>query len=119
MGARIHLGHRRHYGMVACYLLYCEGATVKDETIRVGDLVMVVRFDDCCEQGNLGTTYTVKKIEREPANKYSCRVCLRKIPHDRDIYFYSDDRGFAYSRLKKIHPPELDEPVNERREVTA
>ena len=92
---------------------------MKDETIRVGDLVMVVRGLPCCGKGvKFGATYTVSKIVLE--TKVHCNYCGHKYAEvNVAVSEHFGGRGVMLSRLKKIHPPELPETVDERQEVEA
>jgi hypothetical protein len=119
MGKRLHLGLHRYCGDCVGQLLHCEVSTVKDETIRPGDLVMVVRGAECCGKSDkLGSTYTVLRIEPRDYGQ-ECNFCDSLLGDAQLAIGYTRNTGFALSRLKKIHPPELPETVDAAQEVEA
>ena len=92
---------------------------MKDETIRPGDLVMVVRGLPCCGKGmDFGATYIVSGIVREI--NVNCRFCGHDFgEHYVAVSDHWQGTGISVKRLKKIHPPELPETVDVGQEVEA
>lgn len=93
---------------------------MKDETIRPGDLVMVVKPIPCCGRGkNLGNVFIVEDIKS--SDEGVCIYCRAKFPFQTHagrtvgkMMLYAE-----ISRLKKIHPPALPETVDAAQEVEA
>lgn len=110
--------------MVASDILYCEVSTVKDETIRPGDLVRVAYPLACCGKlpRNLGYTfYVAAVVDWDGAKEESfCLMCKAKryyvMPSAREV---GSPLIYLIEVLEKIHPPELPETVDERQEVEA
>lgn len=71
-----------------------------DKPIRVGDLVMIVKSQPCCNlAGSVGLIFTVLKIGKE---RTYCSACS-KISFDIMVYG-EDDIPCFLSRVKKIPP---------------
>ena len=92
---------------------------MSDQTIRVGDLVMVVRYHHCQPTRGLGVIFRVEKIES--AMNYRC-FCGTIFCDGRPLAFGRIAQGSGYtplSWLRKIEPPALTETQDEREGVSA
>lgn len=74
---------------------------MKDETIRVGDLVYVAKLCPCGDRSDLGFTFRVNRIQR----KRMWSVCCGLIK-ETEFALPGVRAGWPLSYLKKIHPPE-------------
>ena len=88
----------------------------RDETIRPGDLVMVVRPRLCC--GNtegIGKIYVAQDVGKRLLVCGSCKSRGWEI-----IATFNSTATFGAlpSRLKKIHPPSIDDAVERTEELT-
>lgn len=87
---------------------------MKDETIREGDLVMVVRWPHQHDTHKIGTIFVVAEVRDtfsycpRCSSVWSGPVATRK-----------DETGVSISWLKKINPPAQDETTETREEATA
>ena len=86
---------------------------MKDETIRVGDLVMVVHVH--CPHYTQGLPFIVGFIGRAHGICHGCRVSLGA-----HTYAATADGRYTtpVSWLKKIHPPALDQSTERKEEIT-
>ena len=86
--------------------------------IRVGDLVMVVRWP-CCG-GGLGHIMRVVSIfdDREKYIRAHCSIC--GVSDRLGLTAYGDDGWrVPVNRLKRIDPPAEDERIETNEEITA
>lgn len=86
------------------------------DSIKPGDLVMIVRAKPCCGvASHMGLVATAEKPQSH-LNGLRCHSCGFL---DRDFTnYYKLGKGYAHvSRLKKIDPPALDESVERVREL--
>jgi hypothetical protein len=89
---------------------------MSDETIRVGDLVMVVKPKACC-----GSASCLGAIHRVTGFYDSC-VCVECERHDFDIKVALVDGKWdcrPLSVLKKINPPPVESDVERKHEQLA
>lgn len=86
---------------------------MSDKTIRVGDLVMVVR--ECCQTKNLGRIDTVIELWEAPIGR--CSYCGVINGHRRIAIMPENSAPVAW--LIKIDPPQIDESIEHKDEVTA
>ena len=94
---------------------YSVGDTVIDDTIRVGDLVMVVKPRSCCpEKTRFGVITRITKIHNEAR---CCKYCKKIYPKGLVFANTLNGNGTELYRLKKINPPPIKESIE--REVTA
>ena len=92
---------------------------MSDETIRVGDLVMVVRGCHICNtENNVGKLFVVEWVG-ETSGPYDCCGFDDGLTVAAADYDANGDGAFEMSDLKKINPPPVDETVRESNEVTA
>ena len=85
-----------------------------NETIRPGDLVMVVRPTICC--GNtktLGKIFIAKKISHVFA---FCPYCKFEFGESK-IAYCETDGGVSIHRLKKLNPPAKQETTEKEKET--
>ena len=90
--------------------------TERDEIIRAGDLVMVVRPRLCC-----GNTEGIGKIYvAQDVGKYLlvCGSCKSRGWEIIATLGAAAVRGAVLARLKKIHPPSIDDAVERTEELT-
>lgn len=94
---------------------------MKDETINVGDLVMVVRWPHACTNPKMpiGKPFRVAMILK--ATDPICNLCRRRVP---DGHTYARPEGWKIAGiplpwLKKLPPLALPDTVTERDEETA
>lgn len=96
---------------------------MKDETIRPGDLVRVVSGMRCCgkstERSKPGSVFYVVKVKLLNNRAYRCMHCHAPDVSELCARPAGWDSWIGVSRLKKIHPPELPETVEDRQEVEA
>lgn len=88
----------------------------RDETIRAGDLVMIVRPRLCC--GNtegIGKIYVAQYVGKRFLLCPSCKSRSWKIIAAIDS---AATFGASPRRLKKIHPPAIDDAVERTEELT-
>jgi hypothetical protein len=92
---------------------------MKDETIRAGDLVMVVR--NHCSDLYCGTIHTVRGIDvtSHPLDVAQCGSCGRGTGHNAIAVLWDGGQGIPLPYLKKIPP--LSEPshTDRREEIEA
>lgn len=91
---------------------------MKDETIRTGDLVMVIKGLPCgCSSPLPGLIFTALGF----ADSSRCSKCS-ELFIETSVYIGGKikgrKRGIALSRLKKINPPAVDETVETIDKVT-
>ena len=99
---------------------------MNDETILVGDLVIVVRGNECCGH-HVGRVFKVGGIvpwtHWLPHTQWECRGCGHAgefDPYQNGVAYLSQENkwlGFGRHRLKKIPP--LTEPEHMDEEITA
>lgn len=89
---------------------------MKDETIRAGDLVVVVRSVPCCGAlDDIGQIFIAGDLYFGPA---FCSSCHKEAPGE---YVKVPDRFMAVkhlSRLKKIHPPSIETEAEREAQTT-
>lgn len=92
---------------------------MKDETIRVGDLVMVIRPRICGCHETVGRSFTVASVS-ESLIGGSCFACNKlTFPPGSMVAGNAVNNTFTQlSRLLKINPPAVDETVETSDEVT-
>ena len=87
----------------------------RDETIRAGDLVMIVRPNLCCGNADgVWEIYTVEDVGRYLLRCDSCKSISLEIA----AVYHGSNYGTQLSRLKKIHPPAIDDSVERTEELT-
>lgn len=86
-----------------------------NETIRPGDLVMVVRPTVCCGVGtSIGKVFSVKAIAKEDG---VCKYCGRLLSL-RLLAFTGNGRdAVLLSRLKKLNPPAKHQTTEKEKEM--
>ena len=92
---------------------------MSDKTIRVGDLVMVVKPRQCGCDSTLGHVFRVRHIR--PGDYPTCATCGKYNGSDGvPIAEWDDGSGVSeLSRLIKIDPPALPESVTTDEVITA
>jgi hypothetical protein len=91
---------------------------MKDETIRVGDLVVVVR--GACTNRNVGMIFRVAKVEPVRGVCNECGTDHGNKPGSVMIALPAGkSRGFAFPRLKKINPPAEPSHTERREEIAS
>ncbi len=93
---------------------------MRDETIRPGDLVMVVRHRFCCkEKSRFGEPFIVDEVRAAShPHMMQCSYCGNTYRLDR-VRAVGESVWLELFRLKKINPPALKESTKTRNEVTA
>jgi hypothetical protein len=83
-------------------------------SIKVGDLVMIVRPKTCCHNYKLGIPRTVIAFA---LSEYQCFHCRHE--HPTAFLAQLDNQDWVLvSRLKKIDPPELPESLEREKELS-
>lgn len=84
-----------------------------NETIRPGDLVMVVRPTVCCWNSSaVGKIFTVREISEGMG---ICVWCLHKA-NKKQAHTGNGNTAYILSRLKKINPPSKIETTEQQKE---
>ena len=84
-----------------------------NETIRPGDLVMVVKPTVCCGNSSaVGKIFTVREISEGVG---ICVWCLRKA-NKKQAPTGSGNTAYILSRLKKLNPPVKQETTQKEKE---
>lgn len=82
---------------------------MKDQTIRPGDLVMVVKPKPCGCSGQIGQVLTVLPPDGSRLHLLTCGECGWTRPHPQDSVRVGHNRYRTSDRLRKIDPPETGE----------
>jgi hypothetical protein len=92
---------------------------MRDETIRIGDLVMVVKPTPCCgDASDIGTVFYVRWVGMSDGECLKCGHTPAEEPAA-DNTTDLDDGCYPFAMLKKINPPPLEQSTKTRDEVTA
>jgi len=91
-------------------------ANDRDEVIRVGDMVMVVRAARCGCSTLIGVTFKVTGFAQ--GDGYACKCGNMFYDRTPGVMGYKNNAPHP-NRLKKLHPPAQDETINVTDEVTA
>lgn len=91
------------------------------EEIKVGDLVMVVRGKMCCgESACIGLPFKVGEVVYWKSRHTTICAFCGEIEKSAWIACpEKSNRGFNFSQLKKINPPDEREFIRAREELTA
>jgi hypothetical protein len=83
-------------------------------SIKVGDLVMIVKPKACCGKGKLGYVFTVHQIDNTWGRCVDCGYRDDGVPHA----VTADGFGIDLERLIKIDRPALPESLEREKELS-
>jgi hypothetical protein len=87
-------------------------------TIREGDLVMVIKPSPCCGMGKLGNVFIAGPIRPSSKGGILCYYCRKIMPPEIVVVCPTyGGKVAALTRLKKINPPAEPSHTERREEI--